>query len=469
MTSVDPQVERTLAEAAAAEIPGRGQRAALLESIATALEAQADQIITSASAETALTPDELAPEQARMIGTLRMFAGVVREGSWVRAAISRRAETVIGPNHDVRAMLVPLGPVAVFGSSNFPLAYGVCGGDTASALAAGCAVVVKEHPAHSRTGRLIAAIAREAITAAGCVPGLLGYVENTDPRDFAAARAIVGDHRIRAVGFTGSVTGGLAIEKIAMERPRRIPVFAEMGSPNPVLVTPEAAIERAEFIAEVLADSILARFGQQCTCPGLIFVLGEKQAADKLRDHLAARLAAAPARMMLAPWIRDGYLRRVEACSRLPRVQLIAGAPQPDGERGARACLLDATSAVPAADPSLFEEIFGPAAIFAHVPDAAALPELPSSLTLTVFGATDRDDPIASDLVRRYTLIAGRIIINGVPTGVRVAEGMVHGGPFPATNRPESTAVGPLAIERWCRPICYQNAPEDLLPEELRR
>lgn len=244
------------------------RRAETLDAVAAALDARRGDVVSTAAEETALTPDELAPEFDRMTGTLRMFAALIGGSglppdrkSPFRAAISRKGDHTLGPNHDVRSMLVPLGPVAVFGSSNFPLAYGVCGGDTASALAAGCPVVVKEHPAHPRTGRLIRGIARAAATTAGAHESLLGYIENTDPRDFSAAEQLVQHPAIRAVGFTGSIPGGLAIENLARERGTPIPVFAEMGSNNVVVITPAAAAARAEEIADELAASILQRFG----------------------------------------------------------------------------------------------------------------------------------------------------------------------------------------------------------------
>lgn len=453
-------------------------RPRMLEAIAGELEAARSEIIALASTESALTAEELAPEFARMVGTLRMFAEVTRTSAWRRPVENpkvREGEAPsIGPNHALRSILMPLGPVAVFGASNFPLAYGVCGGDTASALAAGCPVVVKEHPAHPRTGRLIVKIARHAIVAAGGEEGLLGYVVNMDPRDFEPARKLVSDPVIQAVGFTGSRRGGLALEDIARARPDRIPVFAEMGSANPVVVTPRAMQERGAQIGTMLAESILMRHGQQCTCPGILVVPDAGGEGKLLVDAMAARFdaAAGSPRDMLAPWVRDAYVERVQACLGLGEVKLRAGRAEKIGMRGAYAALLETTSPRFAWHAELHEEIFGPGAVvvdveasqdaFAEVVGALSLP---ASLTMSVFYLEDEpaDVMLARDLAWRALRLSGRVIFNGVPTGVRVAEAMVHGGPFASSNRPDTTAVGPRAMERWCRPVCWQGAvPEGL-------
>jgi NADP-dependent aldehyde dehydrogenase len=461
------------AEAFAAGLP-RGPRAAMLDAVAGALDARRADILATAADETALAPEELAPEFARMVGTLRMFAGVVREGSWVRAAVDRAPGGAIGPGHDVRRMLVPLGPVAVFGSSNFPLAYGVCGGDTASAWAAGCPAVVKEHPAHPGTGRLIASIARGAITAAGAPDGWLGYVHNEDPKDHAPAAALVGHPAIAAVGFTGSIPGGLAIERLARERPTPIPVFAEMGSVNPVLITPGAMDARGPEIADELAASVLARAGQQCTKPGNVFFAKSPSSAAFL-SRLEERLGAAPARDLAAPWIAANYraaMDRLEASGAASREAM---GPPPAGVPGGRAVqpqLWFSELGFWVNHREVREECFGPATVGVM---AGSWPELEgadlgSHLTLSIYfrPGDAEDEARARRATARHARSAGRIIYNGVPTGVRVAHGMVHAGPFPATGRPDATAVGPLAIERWCRPICWQNAPSWALPEELR-
>lgn len=470
------EVQQACAEAARAfeawprESPER--RAAVMEGLAGSLESRREEIVQTAAAETALTIEELTPEFARMTGTLRTFAGVVREGSWVRAAIDRRSPSALGPNHDVRRMLVPLGPVAVFGSSNFPLAYGVCGGDTASALAAGCPVVVKEHPAHPSTGRLLASIAGAAIERAGFTQRLLGYVENEDAQDFGAAKELVQHRHIAAVGFTGSIPGGLAIERLGRERAAPVPVFAEMGSNNIAVITERAAAARGEHMADELAASIVQRFGQQCTRPGTIIV-EPGGAGDRLVELLGRRIEACPGRDMLAPWIKTAYERRLERLEGASIVRLVARGSAGQGARGSFACLLRAE--VPSADAraaldraTIRDEVFGPAAVVLRVSaEQVRSLGLRASLTLSVYAENDEHDRV-NELVGLGRALSGRVIFNGVPTGVRVAHGMVHGGPYPATNRPETTAVGPYAMERWCRPVCWQNCPDGLLPEELR-
>lgn len=439
-------------------------RSSILEAIAAALEDARPDVLRTASEDTALSIAELEPEFARMTGTLRMFAALARGSAWARPALSPPADSAIGPNHDLRSTLVPLGPVAVFGASNFPLAYGVCGGDTASALAAGCPVIVKEHPAHIRTGRLLIRIARHGLARARATEAFLGYASNPDPADLAIAHELVLSPQVRAIGFTGSRRAGLAIEELARSRPDRIPVFAEMGSANPVIITPRAVRTRGPRIGEQIADSILARFGQQCTCPGIICVPDAAGAGRPLVDALAARIAAAAPRDMLSPWIRDSYTRRLSECLAVFDVRLIAGRADPGASpRSAHAALLRTSADRFAWHTELREEIFGPGAIVVDVADGANIPDLPlpPSLTLSIF--CDPDDATDIEAAGRlaYALehLAGRIIFNGVPTGVRVAEAMVHGGPFPASNRPDTTAVGPRAIERWCRPVCWQSWP----------
>lgn len=457
------------------------RRAAALETLAGELEARREEILRVCVEETALLEAELAPEFARMTGTLRLMATAARGGAWRRAAHDAPAvapAAAIGPNHDLSTELVPLGPVAVFGASNFPLAYGVCGGDTASALAAGCPVVVKEHPAHPRLGRLLAQIAGDALVHAGLPAGMFGYVLNEDPDDHAPAQRLVTHAAIRAVGFTGSERGGMALDRLARERvdehsrPDPIPVFAEMGSVNPVFVTPGAMATRAEAIADVIADSVLLRHGQQCTCPGLVFVASSPD-AERLTTRLATRVAASTAREMLTRWVRNAFeVRTTEMCygrERETSRELVAigqDRTSARADRLDRAVLL----VVPINDwlesVELHEEAFGPAVVVVHMPawsDHAQIPRhaLRGSLTLSIFAdASDPDDVVrAMEVVAHHGHIAGRIIWNGVPTGVRACEAMVHGGPYPATNRPDSTACGPRAIERWCRPVCWQNWP----------
>lgn len=439
-------------------------RAGVLRAMAGALEQGRALILATAAAETALTDAELAPEFSRMTRTLEMFAALVEDGKWARAAVSPAESDpskAIGPNHDVRSMLVPLrGAVVVFGASNFPLAYGVCGGDTASALAAGCPVVVKEHPAHRNTGRLIASIARDAIKSTGFDPDLLGYVEDDGKDTPVLAKSLVEHRNAAAVGFTGSTNVGTTLIKIANARPIPIPVFAEMGSVNPNIIFPGALATRGPAIAQQLASSIAARHGQQCTCPGIVLVPSNDHFfASMLEDELGK----SPARTMLSENVRTGFQRSVA------KVAAALGedvSEHVSGTDKTAPLVLRAPSRAAIELPEVLEtEMFGPAAVVLSGTldeSRAAIERLPNSLTISVW-YDESETAAVQELLPELIDRAGRIIFNGVPTGVRVAEGMVHGGPWPATNRPESTAVGPRAIERWCRPVCFQNAPAALL------
>lgn len=425
--------------------------------VAAALEKARDSILKVAVRESHLLEAELEPEFGRMVGTFRMFAECIADDGFFEVAAAAASTKSIGPGHALRAVRVPIGKVLVFGASNFPLAYGVCGGDTASALAAGCPVVVKEHPAHPKTGRLLHKVASAALAAHG-MAGWLGYVRHTDPADFSVAESLVMDPAVAAIGFTGSVPGGLAIEAMARAREVPIPVFAEMGSLNPVFVSESAIRSRGEAIAAALAASISMRVGQQCTRPGLIF-LGAGQSVRGFVELLAAKLAEIEPRRMVAPWIEAAFLKQTAAVGRIATVSSLVPA-----KRGGISPRLFMTT-LPALIKTkrLREEIFGPAAVVVTVPAGrftrsvdgidAALKVLPGSLTCSIFGSAKE---LTDEVVMTASRYAGRIILNGVPTGVRVDSAMVHSGPFPACNRPESTAVGPRAIERWMRAVCIQ-------------
>jgi len=436
-------------------------RAAALRAVAAALESQRPGIIAHTSKETHLTPEELAPEFDRMVGTLRLFAATIKDGSFFEVASTDSSEPSIGPPHTLRAVRIPVGTVLVFGASNFPLSYGVCGGDTASAFAAGCPVVVKEHPAHPKTGRLLHSLAREALSNQG-FEGWLRYVRHTDPADLSVAATWVKDPGIAAVGFTGSVKGGLAIEKLAQRRDVPIPVFAEMGSLNPVIVTPRALRARGPAIARLLYASIGMRVGQQCTKPGIIFV----EEGDDVKDfvgELIDRMAQRPTRRMVAPWVERSFQTRVNSVSRVSGVTSHGSGSVRGGSK--RHWLFDCALASLNRTRTLREEIFGPAVVIVRVPNgtlrldtdslSAMLGRLPGNLTCTLHA--ERAE-ITGETWRLLAPSAGRIILNGVPTGVRVHDAMVHSGPYPACNRPESTAVGTRAIGRWTRSVCVQTA-----------
>lgn len=470
---------------------------AALSAIIAGLSARGvrDEVLAVASQESALHIDELAPEFDRMVSTLAMFADLARGGSWCRPAISRAADLpVIGPPHDVRSTLAPLGPVVVFGASNFPLAYGTLGGDTASALCAGCPVIIKEHPAQPRTGRLLARLARAAFIDAGLPADMLQYVPNEDERDLGVARALVRHPRVAAIGFTGSRAGGLALDALARERPDGpIPVFAEMGSRNVVVVCPNAARSRGDAIGQELARSLLLRWGQQCTCMGVLLVLGGEEDFERIAAPIRAAITDAEPRRMLSRRVHETYLARMEELRQLG--ERTGGhldftiTPSATATTTPAAIIRTDPNTLATGGPAVFDEVFGPLTLAAHIPadmpgrDAERVitdlrrvlrgePETHAPGLLVASLYADTDDLAAGGVgvpaARELAGIAGRVAFNSPPTGVRVAPGMVHAGPFPATNAPASTAVGPRAVERWCRAICLQNTPENLLPSVLR-
>lgn len=462
-------------------------RAELLTRIASNIESRGEDLITWASTETGLTPTRIRAERDRTTYTLRLFADLVRQGRWVRASIDlgepARKPT---PKPDLRRMLRPLGPVAVFGAGNFPLAYSTAGGDTTSALAAGCPVVVKGHPAHPGTGELVALAITNAIAELNLDPGLFSYLHSGGDTELQIGQSLVRHPCIRAVGFTGSLEAGRAIARLGNERPDPIPVYAEMGSTNPVFLLQHALDSQAKPIADKLAASITNSNGQMCTSPGLIFAT-KSEATDLFIRTLALHLGQTPQQPMLSRRTADTLLKRLAEVSKAKGVELHAGTTPPhttpphtpqqtattltSGPILCAPALYRTTLDAFRAAPTLHAECFGPVALMIlcdaeeDLLHAAAL--IQGSLTASIFCAAF-DAAIVARLQPILEQRVGRLIYNGVPTGVEVCESMVHGGPFPATNQPHTTAVGPMAIERWCRPVCYQNAPDLTLPPELK-
>ncbi len=435
---------------------GRAGRAALLRAIAAALEDDADVIIGLADRETALGAGRLTGELGRTCYQLRFFADVLAEGAYLDAVVDPPAETPMGPRPDLRRMLVPIGPVAVFGASNFPLAFSVPGGDTASALAAGCPVVAKAHPSHPATsGRAFAAL-RTAVAAAGLPPGTVGLVYGQ-----AAGAALVTHPTIRAVGFTGSLRGGRALADLAAARPDPIPFHGELGSLNPVVVAPAAAQARPDAIAEGFAASMTLGVGQFCTKPGLLFAPAGPDGAA-LRAALVRAVGSTAGGVMLNAGIAAAYAEGRDRRTAHPGVRVLtAGDGGPVLHRVAAGALAG----------ELLEECFGPASLLVEYADpdalAAALARLDGQLTATIHA-----EPSEADLVGRLMPLlverAGRVVFDAYPTGVAVSWAMQHGGPWPASTSPEHTSVGAAAIRRWLRPVTYQNAPAWALPPELR-
>lgn len=463
-------VERACAaaDAAFAAFAAAEDRALLLEAIAEAIEDVGEPLIERARAETGLPLARLSGERARTTGQLRLFADELRHGDWmglrIDPALTERAPL---PRPDLRQRKVPLGPVAVFGASNFPLAFSVAGGDTASALAAGCPVIVKGHPAHPGTSELVAGAIARAVRETGMPAGTFSLLNG---ESHALGAALVADPRIKAVGFTGSRRGGLALMAVAAARAEPIPVYAEMSAVNPVILMPHALRERAEALAAGYVGSLTLGGGQFCTNPGLVFAI-DGPALDGFVAATATALAAVPAGVMLSAAINDAYRAGVDRLATNPRVATVArGSPGDDPTRQPAAVF-----AIDAEDldrePDLAEEVFGASSVLARCRDAAALERaitrMEGQLTATIHFA-DADLPDVARLVPLLERKAGRIIANSWPTGVEVAHAMVHGGPFPATSDGRSTSVGTLAIDRFLRPVCYQDFPDALLPAELR-
>jgi NADP-dependent aldehyde dehydrogenase len=428
---------------------GRDGRADLLTSIAAELEKAGDDIVTTADQETSLGEDRLRGELARTTHQLSFLGEVIRDGGYLEVTIDHGD----GSRPDLRRMLVPIGPVAVFGASNFPLAFSVPGGDTASALAAGCPVIVKAHPAHPRTSERCAEAIRNALTDAPS--GVFALVHGVE-----AGAALVRDPRIRAVGFTGSLAGGRALFDIAAARPDPIPFYGELGSVNPLLVTAAAAAERAADIGTGIARSVLLGQGQFCTKPGLILLpAGADQVVAALLESVAS---AAPGRM-LTDGIRDAFLAGTATVAALPGVEVLhAAGPVVVRTRAARLLEDDAAP--------LREEHFGPFAVIAEYDTADdvrdVLAALPPALTGTVQSAGP-DDPGLPHALALLRDRAGRIVVDGYPTGVAVTWAMHHGGPYPASTAAGETSVGAASVRRWLRPVTYQSTPQHLLPPEL--
>ncbi|QNN65133.1 aldehyde dehydrogenase (NADP(+)) [Sphingomonas rhizophila] len=441
-------------------------RAALLEAIADSIEAIGPALIERAMAESGLPEARLTGERGRTCGQLRLFATELRRGEFADV----RVDTALPdrqplPRPDLRQRRVAVGPVAVFGASNFPLAFSVAGGDTASALAAGCPALVKSHPAHPGTGELVARAISAAVKASDFAPGIFSFLQG-DSRELGAA--LVADPAVKAVGFTGSRAGGLALLKIAQGRPEPIPVYAEMSSVNPVILLDHALDARGEDLGRAFVGSLTMGAGQFCTNPGLLFArLGD--ALSRFLASASEALAAAPAQTMLTAGIGEAYcvgVRRIEQHSQVePVARGLA-----DGGR-AQAALFATDAAAFLAHPELSEEIFGAVSLLVSFDSDEQLLDLlrhvEGQLTITL-QLDDGDLPLARRLMPLLERKAGRILANGWPTGVEVSTAMVHGGPFPATSDVRSTSVGTAAMERFLRPVCYQNLPADLLPEAVR-
>jgi NADP-dependent aldehyde dehydrogenase len=447
------------------QLSGR-DRAQFLRAVAAALDAAKPALVARAHLETALPIPRLENETARTSNQLRLFADVLDEGSWVAARIdpaqpARKPQ----PRVDLRSMLRPIGPVAVFGASNFPIAYSVLGGDTASALAAGNPVIVKAHPAHPGASEIAASVIDQVVRDQNLARGLFSMLFDSG---IEVGRALVQHPAIKAVGFTGSLAAGRALMDLAAARPEPIPCFAEMGSTNPVFVLPGALRERANDLAGGLHASFTLGAGQFCTKPGLVFVPRTADAAQFVTAMRELSAATAPF-TMLTPAIAASYSKTRAHRAADPRLQS-ATAPDPSQPHAASAVLYETAVSDLLADASLSEEMFGPTTLLVHYEQREdmlrAARELRGHLTATILG-TDADFADYSDLIAILEQKAGRVIFNGFPTGVEVGHAIIHGGPYPAASDSRFTSVGSAALLRWARPVCYQNSPAAQLPPEL--
>jgi len=449
-------------------------RAVFLETIASEIEGLGNTLIQTCMEETGLPQPRIAGERGRTCGQLRMFAEVLREGLFLDATIDTPdPKRTPLPKPDIRMMNVPIGPVAVFGASNFPLAFSVAGGDTASALAAGNPVVVKGHPAHPYTSQLVSEAILRAVEKCELPPGTFGFLQGIDHE---VGVRLVQEPHIQAVGFTGSYRAGRALTDIANARVQPIPVYAEMGSSNPFFIFP-GVLGRKDTVHDIavgLGTSATLGVGQFCTQPGLVFVLKDR-GLDQLLKVLADDIAGRVPESMLTKDISDNYSRRMEELMLDSRFQLVA-ASAGTGAAGLTACggapaIFRTTAKEYLSDYTIEEEIFGPCSIICVADSLTEMlrcaERLAGHLTCTVHGTSE-------DLNENLELLdvlqdkAGRLVFNGYPTGVEVCNAMVHGGPFPATTIPRGTSVGKKSIDRFLRPICYQNAPHAALPDVLQ-
>ncbi len=455
------------------------ERARLLDRIASNLNDLGQSLIEVGVKETGMSPERLRAERDRTTSTLSLFARVAAEGSWVRASIDRGDSARRPyPKADIRSMLRPMGPIAVFGSAAFPYASSSAGGDVASALAAGAPVVVKGHPAHPGSGELAARAVADAVEQTGLHPGTYSFLHAGGAHENEVGRRLVVHPSIRAVGFTGTTRGGMAISALAREgRDDPIPVFAQMGSTNPVFLLPGALERDAERIGERLAGSLTNSGGQMCTCPGLIFVV-RSDASERFARAICAKLRERTPEPMLGEAVAVEYARRLGTLSGAAGVS-VRGGSVPDAPRGgddrarplvAAPCLFTTKLRTFLHTPALHAETFGASAVIVECDRGEELEDAASAvmgaLTGTIWHARGEETRVAR-LVEILERRVGRIVFNGAPTGVEVCPSMVHGGPYPSGSMTGATGVGAMAIERWARRVCYQDAPEGVLPAEL--
>lgn len=441
-------------------------RAELLEAIAAQIETLGDELIDRAVAETGLPRARIQGERGRTCGQLRTFARTVRAGEWLDVRVdTAQPQRQPLPRPDLRQRHIALGPVAVFGASNFPLAFSVAGGDTASALAAGCPVIIKAHGAHPGTSERVGRAVAQAVKACGLPEGVFSLLYGSGRE---VGIALITDPRIKAVGFTGSRSGGLALIQAAQARPEPIPVYAEMSSINPVYLFPAALAARAEALAEGFVASLTQGAGQFCTNPGLVIGV-QGPALDRFIKAAGERLPTCAAQTMLTPGIASAYASGVAAMTE--HAEVAAKGLAAEGPNQGQAHLFVTQAQAFLANEHLQAEVFGAASLMVVCADAEEVRQvsehLEGQLTATLH-LDETDLPDAKALLPVLERKAGRLLVNGWPTGVEVCDAMVHGGPFPATSDSRSTSVGTAAIQRFLRPVCYQDFPDALLPAALQ-
>jgi 2,5-dioxopentanoate dehydrogenase len=446
------------------------ERSAFLKRIASQIEAHAEQIVEQAHLETALPQPRLKSETGRTCNQLRLFASVVEEGSWVNARIDRadpQRKPIAKP--DIRSMLHPIGPVVVFGASNFPLAFSVAGGDTASALAAGNPVIVKAHPAHPGTSELVGRVIRECVREQGLPEGMFSLLFDSGN---TVGQALVQHPLVKAGGFTGSTMAGRALMNLAANRPEPIPFYAEMGSTNPVFLLPGALAARGKDIAAQLHGSITMGSGQFCTKPGMVFLPGSN-ISEAFLSEFRDKVASSRELTLLTAGIQKSYQQEMQRRNARRDLRAVAQGQVAHSGSGftAEVAVLETDVATLRANPELGAEVFGPATLLIAFTNKEqileAARELSGHLTATIHGTED-DLREYSELIEILRNKVGRIVFNGYPTGVEVCHAMVHGGPYPASTDGRSTSVGTAAIFRFARPVCYQDLPNSALPDELK-
>lgn len=444
------------------------EKAAFLERIGEEIMALGDELLIRCQQETGLPQGRLQGERARTVNQLKLFADLLREGSWVGARIDTAdpSRTPL-PKPDIRQTHIALGPVGIFGASNFPFAFSVAGGDTASALAAGCSIVVKGHPSHPGTSEMVGRAIVKAVQATGMPEGVFSLLQGKTP---FVGMSIVNHPLIKAIGFTGSFRGGKALFDAAAKRDEPIPVYAEMGSINPVFVLPGAMKERGKQIAEGLVNSVILGAGQFCTNPGVVMSLQSEEAGEFIRQT-SELIEKAETGAMLNENICRGYREGTEKFSKTEGVKVLAqGNPSQDA-MPSQSYIFSTSAHNFLTNPDLSEEVFGPSSLHVAAQNREELLKVAENmeghLTATI-QASEEDIRENQDLIAVLERKVGRLIINGFPTGVEVGHAMVHGGPFPATTDARTTSVGTAAVQRFSRPVCYQDFPQFALPDELK-